>query len=55
MKILDKNPLKGGIPATEKKMTIKEKPHKLFILKKFDRFDKNNEDGSTLLKVFTFF
>jgi len=55
MKILDKKPLNGGIPPTEKKMIIKEKDHKLFILKKFDKFDKNSEDGSTLLKVFTFF
>ena len=38
--ILDKNPLKGGIPATEKKIKINENAHKGFTLKKFDKLDK---------------
>jgi len=40
IKIFDKKPLSGGIPATEKKIIINENDHNLFDLKKLDKLDK---------------
>ena len=37
--IFDNKPLKGGIPAKEKKIKIKDKAAILFIEKKFERLD----------------
>jgi len=52
IKILAKNPLNGGIPATEKKIIIKEIDQTLFILKKLDKLDKNKGLGDLELKIF---
>ena len=41
-KALAKNPLNGGIPAIEKKITKKEKAHRRFILTRFERLVKNS-------------
>tara|TARA_B100000674_G_C37666202_1_gene834871 strand:+ start:451 stop:630 length:180 start_codon:yes stop_codon:yes gene_type:complete len=41
IKIFERKPLKGGIPATEKNINTNENDHKLLNLKKFDRLDKN--------------
>ena len=40
--ILDKKPVKGGIPATEKKIIMKERDQRLLFLKKLDKLDMNN-------------
>ena len=37
MNIFDKKPLKGGIPAMEKNIKMKEKDHKPLNLKKLDK------------------
>jgi hypothetical protein len=42
IKNLEKNPLKGGIPAIEKNITTKDKAHVLLKWKKLDKFDRNN-------------
>ena len=41
--ILDKKPLNGGIPAIEKKTTIKENDQRGFRLKKLEILDNNKE------------
>ena len=40
---LAKNPLKGGIPAKEKKTTVNENAHVLFVLDKLDKLDKKTD------------
>ena len=40
IKTFDKNPLKGGMPATEKKIKRNEKAQSVFDLKKFDNVDR---------------
>jgi hypothetical protein len=37
------NPLKGGIPAKEKKTTVNENAHVLFVLDKLDKLDKKTD------------
>jgi len=55
MKTFAKKPLNGGIPATEKKISTKEKAQRLFDLKKFDKLDKNRGVDVFPLKLFTWF
>jgi hypothetical protein len=43
IKILERKPVKGGIPPIEKKITIKENDHNLFKLKKFVKLEINKE------------
>ena len=55
MNIFDKKPLKGGIPAMEKNIKMKEKDHKPLNLKKLDKLDKNKGVAIFLLKFFISF
>ena len=45
---MDKNPLKGGTPAIEKKISTKENAHNLFVLNKLDSPERNKGDGVRL-------
>lgn len=54
IKILDKNPTKGGIPAIEKNIIINDKDHNLFILKKLAKLDKNTGVCALLLNKLIF-
>ena len=42
MKIFERNPVKGGIPPTEKKIITKESAHSLFALNKLVKLDKKS-------------
>jgi len=55
IKIFERKPLKGGIPATEKNISTNENAHKLLNLKKFDKLDKNNGVAIFPLNCLKFF
>ncbi len=42
-KILERNPVKGGIPPIEKKIITNEKAHILLTLKKFVKLERNKD------------
>jgi hypothetical protein len=46
IKTLAKNPTRGGIPASEKKIKILEKDHILLVTKKEDKLEINKGDGN---------
>ena len=55
IKILERNPVSGGIPPIEKKIITKENAHNLFALNKFVKLDKNNVLDSLLKKLFVLY
>lgn len=42
-KILERNPVNGGIPPIEKKIITNENAQSLLTLKKFVKLERNNE------------